>query len=86
MLNHWLFWGMVLRGCPGRGGGWFLSSGLWPHAGGWRSPVARGDFTGQFRHGQEESVIQAESRRRKEMGVQGGHAEQRWRIKGVTAL
>lgn len=68
----------------GLGGGWLLSSGLWPLAGGWRDRKAQGDFSRQFLHGQEEPVIQAESGRRKEMGVRRGHTDKRWEIKGVT--
>lgn len=73
----------VRRDRCGLGGGWFLSNRLWSHAGGWRNRRAQGDFSGQFQHGQEEPVIQAESRR-KEMGARGGHVEQRWEIRGLT--
>lgn len=74
----------VRRVACGLRGGWLLSSGLWPLAGSWRSRSAQGDFSEQFLHGPEETVIQAESGRRKEMGVRGGYTDRRWKIKGVT--
>lgn len=72
----------VRRVPRGLGDGWLLSSGLWPLIGGWRNRRAQGDFSGQFLHGQEEPVIQAESGRRKEMGVRGDTQIRGGRLKG----